>query len=75
MAHRKDDRDQPATPPARGGETAAPAAPTPGGPRDFTAEVERLADGRYILYYAWPTADAVSVPAPRRTRRTRPADR
>jgi len=75
MAHRKDGRDRLAASPTPGPETTPPAEPTPGGPRDFTTDVEHLADGRYILYYAWAAPEAAVPRTPRRAPRARPAGR
>ena len=77
MARRKDDRGRPAAHAAAGGAAATVGPPRAagesiaGGPRAFTVDEEALADGRYIIYYAWPTADEATAPAPAR----RPASR
>jgi hypothetical protein len=67
MARRRDDRDRPAAPGTRDGSDPA-VAPVAGGPRDFVVEEERLADGRYVLYYGWsgpqPAASAAPSPQP-----------
>ena len=46
VAHPDDTRDP-----------AADPVDAAGGPRDLVVEEERLADGRYVLYYAWPRRD------------------
>jgi hypothetical protein len=69
MARRRDDRRRPAAPEARDGWDPA-GAPIDGGPRDFVVEEERLSDGRYILYYAWPVPEP-ATPPPASARRTR----
>lgn len=43
--------------------------PAGGDPRDLVVEEERLPDGRYVLYYAWPRADTAHASQPGGTRR------
>jgi hypothetical protein len=43
--------------------------PAGGDPRDLVVEEERLPDGRYVLYYAWPRPDTDPGGRPDATRR------